>query len=63
MLLACGYTYAVVIYSSIALQMIIDRQAGRCVQIHCVFIRCVGGCSPYLTQQLLGVLIIAPGLR
>ena len=41
----------------------IDRQA---VQRHCwlyVFIRCVGGCSPYLTQQLLGVLIIAPGLR
>ena len=41
----------------------IDRQA---VQRHCwlyVFIRCVGGCSPYLTQELLGVLIIAPGLR
>ena len=36
----------------------IDRQA---VQRHCwlyVFIRCVGGCSPYLTQELLGVLII-----
>ena len=41
----------------------IDRQA---VQRHCwlyVFIRCVGGCSPYLTQELLAVLIIAPGLR
>ena len=29
----------------------------------CLFIRCVGGCSPYLTQELLGVLIIAQGLR
>ena len=37
----------------------IDRQAGRCVQRHCwhcVFIRCVGGCSPYLTQQMLDYL-------
>ena len=39
----------------------IDRQAGRCVQRHCwfyVFIRCVGGCSPYLTQQLLEYLLL-----
>ena len=37
----------------------IDRQAGRCIQRHCwhcVFIRCVGGCSPYLTQQMLDYL-------
>ena len=37
----------------------IDRQAGRRVQRHCwhcVLIRCVGGCSPYLTQQMLDYL-------
>ena len=39
----------------------IDRQAGRCVQRHCwhcVFIRCGGGCSPYLAQQLLDYLLL-----
>ena len=39
----------------------IDRQAVRCVQRHCwhcVFIRCVGGCSLYLTLQLLDYLLL-----
>ena len=44
----------------------IDRQAGPCTCIQTLLTvsiyRCVGGCSPYLPQELLGVLIIAPGL-
>ena len=45
----------------VAYSVNIDRQAGRCVQRHCwhcVLIRCFGGCSPYLTQQLLEYLLL-----
>ena len=49
------------LYCGLLIVWNIDRQAGRCVQRHCwpyVFIRCVGGCSPYLTQQLLEYLLL-----